>query len=61
MTPDPSTLMAVNASDGTSDAPLNNQALPRRSVTTESAISLIYEVCKEILTKVSIVAAFFGK
>jgi hypothetical protein len=37
MTPDPSTLMAVNASDGTSDAPLANQALQRWSVTTESA------------------------
>ena len=37
MTPDPNTLMAVNASDGTSDAPLNNQAPQRRSVTTDSA------------------------
>jgi hypothetical protein len=37
MTPDPNTLMAVNASDCTSDALLNNQALQRKSVRDESA------------------------
>jgi len=36
MTPDPKTLMAVNASDWTSDAALNNQALQRKRVSDES-------------------------
>jgi hypothetical protein len=36
MTPDPNTLMAVKASDCTSDAPLNNQALQRNSMRDES-------------------------
>jgi hypothetical protein len=37
MTPDPNTLMAIKASDCTSDAPLNNQALQRNSMRDESA------------------------
>jgi hypothetical protein len=37
MTPDPHTLMAVNASDSTSDALLNNQTLQRNSARDASA------------------------
>jgi hypothetical protein len=37
MTPDPNTLMAVNASDCTRDALLNNQALHRKRARDESA------------------------
>jgi hypothetical protein len=37
MSPDPNALMAINGSDCTSDALLNNQALQRKSMRDESA------------------------